>query len=799
MGGILAEIDDEVWAKSDGTSLIKHVEDCLEVFSGLKEALPALPEIARLKNFWELLFYAVYLHDLGKCHSEFQKMLIEKPNAWCYQRHEAYSVPFTDKLIISEEEKLLLKRVILAHHRTFDVLVRLLKSEQDIALEWETVWKSKKNYHGKFHPENYVENLRYYLNGDYIRFMFTMLEKAYSKYFPNKSSLKLKAVNVQNQNHPFSEIARPTCSIEFMPDQETYWQNLLMWGAMKICDHYGSANIQEIHRLNAKNFIFLDRLQQNLKQDGKDFYSHQSRCFETEGNCILIAPTGSGKTEAALGWLRNQLLKRQGRAFYVLPYIASINAMHKRFSQNFSLESPSENSNFIGIGHGKLTQFFASLYEETTYTVSQNIRKNREIKRLRELHRKMIHPLKVVTPFQILKYCYGVKGFEMGFTELAGSYLIFDEIHAYDEITFAQILVSLKHLIRYLGCKVLIMTATLPSFMLKYLMDILEIEKPIRADEQLLENFNRHQVELTDGNIFQQLGNIENLLSEDKRIMVVCNTVKNAQEIFNRIKEYRWASDEEIVLLHSRFNAEDRSKKEKLALNEKTKILAGTQAIEVSLDIDYDVLFTEPAPLDALLQRFGRVNRRQEKGICPVCVCRVGGEHDKFIYPEEIVANTLAVLEEIDIIRENELQRFLDKVYPGWLPKQRRNFEDTFSGFSRSLNSLQPYASHKENEEEFYEKFDGIQVLPVRFFNEYKRLIEIYDFIEAEKFFVTISRGMYFNLKNEGLIEKRYFTVEKLNGEPETHSVISAKCKYFSDIGLTNERETELDFDEQFG
>jgi len=799
MGGILAEIDNEVWAKSDGTSLIRHVEDCLEVFSELKEALPALPEITHLQNFWELLFYAVYLHDIGKCHEEFQKVLTDKPNVWCHQRHEAYSVPFTDKLIISEEEKLLVKRAVLAHHRTFDSLIRLIKSKEDVALEWESVWKNKKNYHGKFHPENYVENLRYHLNGEYIRFMFTMLEKAYSKYFPNKSSLKFKTVNVQNQNHPFSEIARPTHSIEFMPDQETYWQNLLMWGAMKICDHYGSANIQDVFRLHGKNFIFLDRLQQNLRTDGKDFYSHQLECFEIAGNCILIAPTGSGKTEAALGWLRNQLLKRQGRAFYVLPYIASINAMHERLSQNFYVDDSYENSNLIGIGHGKLTQFFASLYEETTFTVSQNILKNQEIKRLRELHRKMIHPLKVVTPFQILKYCYGVKGFEMGFTELAGSYLIFDEIHAYDEITFAQILVSLKHLIRYLDCKVLIMTATLPSFMLKYLMDNLEVEKPIRANEQLLKNFNRHNVNLTDGDIFQQLGNIVDLLSEDKRIMVVCNTVKNAQEIFNKIKEYQWASDEEIVLLHSRFNAEDRSENEKFALNKKTKILVGTQAIEVSLDIDYDVLFSEPAPLDALLQRFGRVNRRLEKGICPVYVCRVGGEHDKFIYPAEIVANTLTVLDGIDVVRESELQKLLDKVYPDWLPKQKTNFEDTVTGFSRSLNSLQPYASHKENEEEFYEKFDGIQVLPVRFFNEYKRLIENYDFIEAEKFFVTISRGMYFKLKNEGLIDKKYFAVEKLNGKTETHFVISAKCKYFSDIGLTNERETESNFDEQFG
>jgi CRISPR-associated endonuclease/helicase Cas3 len=48
--------------------------------------------------------------------------------------------------------------------------------------------------------------------------------------------------------------------------------------------------------------------------------------------------------------------------------------------------------------------------------------------------------------------------------------------------------------------------------------------------------------------------------------------------------------------------------------------LIGTQAIEVSLDIDYDVIFSDPAPLDALIQRFGRVNRKRLKSPCPCLV-----------------------------------------------------------------------------------------------------------------------------------------------------------------------------------
>ena len=70
-------------------------------------------------------------------------------------------------------------------------------------------------------------------------------------------------------------------------------------------------------------------------------------------------------------------------------------------------------------------------------------------------------------------------------------------------------------------------------------------------------------------------------------------------------------------------------------------LLVGTQAVEVSLDIDFDCLFSEPAPIDALIQRFGRINRKGRKGICDVCICKEGGENDPFIYSRDKVERTL--------------------------------------------------------------------------------------------------------------------------------------------------------------
>ena len=98
---------------------------------------------------------------------------------------------------------------------------------------------------------------------------------------------------------------------------------------------------------------------------------------------------------------------------------------------------------------------------------------------------------------------------------------------------------------------------------------------------------------------------------------------------------YEWFKENDVdnsALLHSRFILKDRERIEKNLDN--LNLLIGTQAIEVSLDIDYDVLYSEPAPLDALIQRFGRVNRRGWKDdiIKQVNIFKIGSDNDNYIY-----------------------------------------------------------------------------------------------------------------------------------------------------------------------
>lgn len=103
---------------------------------------------------------------------------------------------------------------------------------------------------------------------------------------------------------------------------------------------------------------------------------------------------------------------------------------------------------------------------------------------------------------------------------------------------------------------------------------------------------------------------------------MILNTIKLAKKVFERLKSKLkdQGDDCKIFLLHSEFTFGDRRRKEAEILKhfgnpkpkdeKEAKILVTTQVVEASLDIDADCLFTEICPLDALIQRMGRVIRR---------------------------------------------------------------------------------------------------------------------------------------------------------------------------------------------
>ena len=129
------------------------------------------------------------------------------------------------------------------------------------------------------------------------------------------------------------------------------FQNIFLSATLSICDHNASAGITNIPIIKDNNFNF-------LYNTPYEPYHHQKLSWQSQDNTLLIAPTGQGKTESSLGWLDRQLKNRQGRAFYILPFTASINAMTKRVS---SRDKGFGDESLVGLLHGK-AKFFIDEY-----------------------------------------------------------------------------------------------------------------------------------------------------------------------------------------------------------------------------------------------------------------------------------------------------------------------------------------------------------------------------------------------------------------------------------------------------
>ncbi|WP_069802423.1 CRISPR-associated helicase/endonuclease Cas3 [Thermogemmatispora onikobensis] len=789
--------DCDLWAKRSphereggsppvGESLAAHTWLVLERLADLVRLRPQLAVLLHAPRLWHCLFWACFLHDLGKAARGFQQMLRHPDQSWPY-RHEVLSLAFLDWIAhaCSHEEQQWLVATIVSHHKEAEEIITAYCGQTEVLAEMVN----------QLEPP-VVEGLWRWLR----------ICSA-----PWISLLGLESAGVEAVALPEKEEAlQMVCRAG--PERIRTWLDLylesleewrrphrahlapllvLLRGLLTTADHAASAHLARIPAGIPESWQHLERRLRPLlvarqwSQPGRadpQPYAYQRACAErARQSTLLIAPTGSGKTEAALYWALGDGAQPVPRLFYVLPYQASINAMYQRLSH------PSYfGAGTVGLQHGHA---FQALYQQLLATEMGPATAREAARWSLNLNRLHAYPLKVLSPYQLLKVLYRIKGFEGMLTDYTQALFIFDEIHAYDAERLALIVALLQYLQQRYGARMLIMSATLPSLVRQRLIEALALPEPIVAEAELLQRWRRHQLHLLDGDLLEEgWKRVAAQVKQGNMVMACCNTVGRAQRLYQQLRQVLAA--EQVLLLHSRFTARDRQVREAQILERtgagaarQALALVATQVVEVSLNLDVDTIYTDPAPLEALVQRFGRVNRAGSKGIVPVHVFR-SPQDGQGIYLPGLVARTLSKLEEYQsqVIDEVALQHWLDAIYedPELADPWQRSYGEQFELASWLLKQLRPFQAHAHGEEAFAQLFDGMEVLPGRLEQDYRDLLEAGELLEATQLCVPLSYRTY-----QALVQRHQVRHLPLRARARSGSSIPmVEAPYDPELGL---------------
>ncbi len=722
-------------------TLYEHIHDVLEILSQMKKIFPQAVELTGIEDFWDYVFYALYFHDFGKGASGFQRSLYEGAK-WDY-RHEILSAGFTSLLDYDDEIKTLIALGIATHHLELDEL----RDKYSTLVEGTPGVERYKNAIVQI-EENLAELVE----------LMKLIPELSQKFIGKKlTNFKLpKSIDELGDVFKFA-VKR---FLKFIEDNELNQRRrlafTLMRGFVLNCDHIASSGNMEIPSLQK-------RISEIVKF--KSLKDVQIEAGRRKGCLVLIAPTGYGKTEASLFWVdKNQNENLTRRVFYILPYTASINEMFKRFKNYFG-------ENLVGMRHHRAGYFVYQSFKERGYTED-------EAKKFTlafvDLNKKIYSQFKIMTHLQLIKEMFGVSGFEMRISELLGGLVIIDEVHSYDARTIALLLETLKILKEEFGVDVLIMSATFPKFLRKIFEPV--ASAIVTPDERILKSISRHRINLIDDVLVNHLDLMKKMLQEGKKVLVVCNTVKRAQEIYTELKKFAYAG---AKLIHSRFALIDREKIERDIKS--AQLLVGTQAVEVSLDIDFDVLFTDIAPIDRLMQRAGRVNRKGRFEIADLFIFCDYQDEDTKIYDVELIEKTKSELAKVVKLNEFDVIELIERVYSdGFNERQKKIFDTTVESFRKLRGEVIPMMRNRTNEEDFYRLIGSVEIIPSFYEEEYVKLINEKRYFEALRYFLPIAYAQFFKLFRKGQIYKHTDT-------------FFCRAKYEPEIGLlTDEFETNI-------
>jgi len=634
----------------DYALLIQHSQDVAEACKALAQVsgMIALHNAGlsneKFSDFSRTLLANGWIQDLGKANSHFQEMVAKQNGIKQLIRHETLS------------------GILTYLNKDFCDWLEPLGGSKLIAI-WGAV-----GHHRKFNEDtspNRVTPLKVHLtNSDFM----LMLEEMAKDLLLNSPPNFDKDLDVAYSKRDPCDVAARESIIDLIDEFEEAAEDIKDYGtkrfvalvkafgiaadvaASAVAKRDKSAQLYSLSKYVSANLAigltsadFVGLIQAWAQRAGlKDFDPEKDAldfqkdvAASTSYVALAEAGCGSGKSLAAYLWAQRwfEQLSQEGRTNFRMFFCLPTTGTTTEHFKDYALESGIPAS----LSHSRASVDLQTMTQTTTQEEAESDDATKAAQQALNAERDKIEalslwstPLVVTTADTVLGMMANSRRGIYSIPAIMQSVIVFDEIHAFDEYLFGHLLVFLKN---FPCLPVLLMTASLPEDRRKAIEDIRKDLERIPGPEER-ENLPRYLIEypVKQKIAWQRVEQCINQLDEHNqgKVLWVCNRVDWANHL------YRYARKKfphiPTHVYHSRLRYKDRSIRHRQVIDgfkEKNQpaILIATQVAEMSLDLSADLLISDIAPIPALIQRMGRLNRRatpEKPGLPkPALICPV--------------------------------------------------------------------------------------------------------------------------------------------------------------------------------